>query len=89
MDGKPTSLDDLFAIWSDGRSSKPDVAPEKMSDGTLKFRGLSPGKNSVILAKLDGERVTHFSKITDFELKVGEAKSIDVPLEPSVKCAEK
>jgi hypothetical protein len=84
VDGKPASLDDLYAIWSGGRSYNPGTAPEKTSEGTLRFRGISPGKNSLLLAKLDGERVTAFSKITDFELKLGEQKTFDVPLEPSI-----
>ena len=35
--------------------------------------------------KLDGERATHFSKITDFELKTGEPKQLEVALEPSLQ----
>ena len=85
VDGKVTALDDLYAVWSDGRSYKPHESPEKTSDGNLKFRGLAPGKNSVLLVKMDGEHATYFSKITDFELKVGGAKTLDVPLEPAVK----
>jgi hypothetical protein len=43
------------------------------------------GKNSVLLVKLDGERATYFSKITDLELKPGERKRIDVSLQPSLR----
>ncbi|HEX3599760.1 MAG TPA: hypothetical protein VHU84_06425, partial [Lacipirellulaceae bacterium] len=84
LDGKPASLDDLYPRWSDGRSSEPEAALERTSGGTLRFRGMPLGNNSILLVKLDGERATHFSKITDFELNAGGPKTLDVPLEPSV-----
>ena len=46
---------------------------------------MPPGKNSVLVVKLDGQRATHFSKIVDFELTAGEPKTIDVPLRPSLR----
>jgi hypothetical protein len=89
LDGKPTALDDLYAIWSSGRSLQPQAGPEMTRDGTLRLRGLAPGKNSVLLVKMVGERPTNFSKITDFELKAGEPKTIDVQLEPRIKMSGK
>ncbi len=85
VDGKPASLDNLFVIWSDGRSWLRGSEPEKTADGKLKFPGIGPGKNSVLLAKLDGDRITHFSKITDFELKAASRKSLRWRLEPSLQ----
>jgi hypothetical protein len=84
-DGKPADLDNLYAIWSDGRSWQKDVTPEKTADGTLRIPAMPPGKNSVLLVRLDGERATHFSKITDFELVIGEPKTIDIQLRPSLR----
>jgi hypothetical protein len=85
IDGKPAELSNLFASWSDGRSWTPGVSPEKTPEGTLRIPAMPPGKNSVMLVNLDGDRATHFSKIFDFELKPGEPKTIDVPLRPSLR----
>ena len=85
LDNKPADLEDLFALWSDGRSWRPGAAAEKLPDGTLRIPAMPPGKNSVLLVKLAGERATHFSKITDLDLKEGERKKIDVPLLPSAQ----
>ncbi len=85
LDDKPADLKDLFALWSDGRSWQPGAAAEKLPDGALRIPAMPPGKNSILLIKLDGERATHFSKITDLELKEGERKKIDVPLLPSAR----
>ena len=46
---------------------------------------MSPGENSILLVKLDGDRATHFSKITELTLTAGEQQKIDVPLIPSVR----
>jgi hypothetical protein len=85
IDGQPADLNDLFAIWSDGRSWQPEASPEKTPDGSLRIPAMPPGKNSVMLVRLDGDRATHFSKIIDFELTPGEPKKIDVPLRPSLR----
>ena len=85
IDGKPTTLDDVFLLWSDGRSWRKGVALEKTASGTLQIPAMSPGKNSVLVVKLDGQRATHFSKIVDFELIAGKPKTIDVPLRPSMQ----
>ena len=84
LNGKPADLDNLYVQWSDGRTWKNGAAPEKLADGSLRIPAMPPGKNSVLLAKLAGDRVTHFSAITDVELAAGEHKRIDVPLRPSV-----
>lgn len=84
LDGEAVSLDNLFALWSDGRSWQPGSAPQKSADGALRIPAMPPGENSVLLVKLDGERATHFSKITDFKLALGEPKKIDATLRPGV-----
>lgn len=83
LDGKPTSLENVYALWSDGRSWQPNAGPTKTAENTLRFAAMAPGKNSVLLVKLAGERATHFSKLTDFELKAGEPQKIDIELRPS------
>ena len=89
LDHELVSLDNLFALWSDGRSWQPGSAPQKSADGTLRIAAMPPGENSVLLVKLDGERATHFSKITDFKLALGEPKRIDLTLQPGVARARR
>jgi len=85
IDGKAISLDGVFLLWSDGRFWRKGAAPEKSAGGSLRISAMPPGKNSVLVVKIDGERATHFSKIVDFELWAGEPKKIDVPLRPSLR----
>lgn len=85
LDGAPADLTNLFVLSSDGRSWRPGANPEKLADGTLRISAMPPGNNSVLLVRLDGERATHFSKITDFELMTGEPKKVDVPLNPALR----
>ena len=85
IDNKPADLANIYAIWSDGRSWKPGAAPEKTAEGALRIPALPPGKNSVLLVKLDGDRATHFSKLTDVDLKPGEPVSMDVELRTALR----
>ena len=85
IDGRPAALDGLFALWSDGRSWEPDTAPEKTADGILRFPPMAPGSNSLLVVKLEGDRATHFSKLTDLELIAGEPQTIELPLRPAVR----
>ncbi len=85
LDGESANLDNVFVLWSDGRSSQPGSTPQKLADGALRIPAMPPGENSVLLVKLDGERATHFSKITDFKLVPGEPKRLDVSLLPGVR----
>jgi hypothetical protein len=84
IDGSPT-VEDVFALWSDGRSWKPGATPEKLDDQSLRVPAMPPGENSVLLVKLDGDRATHFSKIHDFKLTAGVPTTLDVVLNPSVR----
>ena len=85
IDGKPVDLADVFAVWSDGRSWKPETPLQRTADGILRIPAMRPSKNSVLLVKLDGDRATHFSQITDVELKVGESQRIDLPMRSSLR----
>lgn len=85
IDGATADLDNIFAFWSDGRSWQPGAAPTKRADGVLRIPAMPPGKNTVLLIKLAGERASHFSTITDVDLVPGETPRIDVPLRPSLR----
>jgi len=85
FEGDAKSDGELFALWSDGRSWRPGSEPKKLPDGGLEIPAMPPGKNSLMLIKLDDQRATHFSKIIDFELTAGEPKQIDVQLRPSMR----
>ena len=83
LDGVPADLDQIFALWSDGRSWQSGAAAERLPDNALRISALPPGENSVLLVKLDGDRATHFSEISDVKLAEGEPKRIDVSMRPS------
>ena len=85
INGATADHDSLFVFWSDGRSWQPDAKPEKEANGILRIPAMPPGRNSVLLAKLDGDRATHFSDIVDLELTAGPSPRIDVPLRPALR----
>jgi len=85
VDGSPASLEGLHALWSDGRGWLPGAEPVKTPEGTLRFPGMSPGKNSLLLVRVDGPRASAFSRIVRFDLTDGEPKTLDVALEPCVR----
>ena len=85
IDGKPTTLDDVFVLWSDGRSWRNGAALERLASGSFRIAAMPPGKNSVLVVKLDGQWATHFSEIVDFELTAGKPKMLDVPFQPSLR----
>lgn len=85
LDGEPAILDDVFALWSDGRSWQPGMSPEKLANGSLRIPAMLPGENSVLLVRLDGHRATHFSKIHDVKIAEGERNRFEVSLHPSVR----
>ena len=85
IDGEPAELDDLHAIWSDGRSWQPGSHAERLSNGRLRIPAMPPGENSILLVRIDGDQSTHFSKVIDFELVVGETKQLEIQLKPAVQ----
>lgn len=68
-DGNPAKLEGLYAMWSDGRSWVPGIAPKITDGGALRIPPMPAGKGQLLLARLDGERVTHFSPVVDLELQ--------------------
>ena len=85
IEGEKVDLDQIFALWSDGRTWDPGYAPEKTPDGTLKFAAMQPGENSLLLVRLDGDRATHFSRIVDFPTEAGQTRKFNVHLKPAVR----
>jgi hypothetical protein len=84
IEGSATT-DEIFALWSDGRSWLPGAAPEKVDDNTLRIPTLPAGDNSVLLVKLDGDRATHFSKIVDFDVHLDDPPTLEVTIKPSTQ----
>lgn len=82
INGTAAKVDDIFAVWSDGRSYEPGAIEREPGDWLLRFPAMRQGANSLMLIKLKENRVTHFSKLTEFELSEGEPLSLDMPLEP-------
>jgi len=85
IEGEKVDLDQIYAVWSDGRSWRPGVAPEKRENGSLRLPALPPGRNSLLLAKVVGDRATHFSRIVDFQVLPVAVQEIDVTLRPAVR----
>jgi len=83
--GQPASSGNVKALWSDGRSWKPEVSPTVTKDGALRIPAMPAGMGQLLLARLDGERVTHFSSIVDLELKAGDTLRERVELRPAVR----
>ncbi|TWT56296.1 hypothetical protein CA85_42970 [Allorhodopirellula solitaria] len=64
IDGKPADTSNLYAFWSDGRSGRGHTMAR--TETSLRLPPVRPGSHSVLVAKMDGDRVTHFSRIVDF-----------------------
>ena len=81
--GRAADTEDLFAFWSDGRSWRSRDSVERTARSTLRLPPLKPGSHSVLVARLDGDRVTHFSEILDFDVSLNDGLLLDVALEPA------
>jgi len=79
IDGKATDTSDLYAYWSDARSWRSAHLMER-TESSLRIPPVKPGNHSVLVAKMKGERVTHFSRIVRFEVPHDETLVLDVPL---------
>lgn len=88
INGARPNLAEIFVLWSDGRSWQPGVKPQQLPDGVLGIPSMPPGKNSLLVAQLSGDRATHSSGIVDFELD-GDPRVIDVELEPCARLVGK
>ncbi|NOY29640.1 MAG: M56 family metallopeptidase [Planctomycetes bacterium] len=83
IDGKPTSLDGIYSMWSDGRSWLPGMKLGRPAEGVLRIPAMKPGTAEVRLVRMEREKATHFSEILTIDLKPEEAASIDAPLRPA------
>lgn len=87
--GQPAPPEGLYAMCSDGRVWTPGVWPTITADGALRLPALPASKGQVIVVRLDGERATHFSRITDLELNEGETLRERFELRPAVRITGK
>jgi hypothetical protein len=85
IDGELANSADLYVLWSDERSWQLAGGAERTSDGTLRLPPLKPGNNSFLMARLDGDRVTHFSHLTDLTISSRDDQVVDVPLLPALR----
>jgi hypothetical protein len=83
-DGKPAPRAGLYAIWNDGRSWRPGIAPTVTDDGALRIPPMPAGNGQVLLIRMEGKRATHFSPIVEMELENGATVRERVELLPAV-----
>jgi hypothetical protein len=79
IDGKATDTSYLYAYWSDIRAWTPGYTVERTAS-SLRLPPVKPGSHSVLVAKMNGDRVTHFSRIVDFEVPRDGKLVMDIPL---------
>lgn len=84
---KGDDIDRIHAVWSDGRCWTPGgiLKRSKGEQPALRIPAMAPGRNSILFVRVEGERVTHFSRIDDFELKAGVIHSREVNLTPALR----
>jgi len=85
FDDPTTDASNLFFLWSDGRSYQEGIHPVKLPNGDFQIPAMPPGDNSVMAVKLDGERASHFSAITEFHLAEDEEPRVEVELKRGVR----
>jgi len=85
QNGKPAPLEGLYALWSDGRSWQSGAKLSTTADGALRIPPMPAGKGQVLIARLDGEHVTHFSSIIQLELENGQTQHRRVELQPAAR----
>ncbi|MEX2171354.1 MAG: Ig-like domain-containing protein [Pirellulales bacterium] len=84
-EGKPAKLEGLYVKWSDGRSWVAGIGPKITDDVALRIPPMPAGKGKLLMARLDGERVTHFSPVVDLELQTDTTVRERVELSPAVR----
>ena len=82
--GLTTGPENVFMFWSDDSSWHTDEAIQALTQ-TLRLPPLKPGSHSVLAAKLEGERVTHFSGIVDFQVPTTDEVTVDLALQPAAR----
>jgi len=68
LDGKPINDKNIRAMWSGGRNFYGGTDITVHDDGTLRIPPLTEGPGQFILLRLDGTKVTHFSKINKVDV---------------------
>ncbi len=72
--GKSVPLEDIYAMWSGGRSWKKGYRPAVTATGALRIPPLAQGNAQLLLVRLQDEVATHFSSIVDFDLAEQDAE---------------
>jgi hypothetical protein len=85
QDGRPADLENLYVLWSDGRSWKPAVVPQVISSRKLRIPPLPAGQGSLLLVRLVDGHATHFSRIDTFTGQAGETLDLHLELAPAVR----
>ncbi|EMI18635.1 signal peptide protein [Rhodopirellula maiorica SM1] len=81
IDSEIADTSKLFAYGSDGRSWMPSDAIER-TETSLRLPPIKPGGHSVLVARMEGDRITHFSEILDFDVPQRDTFAVEVPLSP-------
>ena len=84
IDGQPADPKLIVANWSDSRSWKDPGVMEVVDSKTLKFPSIEIGDASVLLMRVDDDRITHSSRIVDVILNADQRNEITVDLKPIV-----
>ena len=80
-------VDKIHVVCSDERCWTPGFAPrrKKGKNASLTVPAMAPGRNSVLLVRMEGDRATHFSRIVDFDVQPGGVLSMEVALERALR----
>ncbi len=89
IDGKPVGTENLFVLSSDERIWKGGDGVKPLEGGLIQIPPISLGPYSFLVVRLDGNRATHFSALTDLEVTPSIKSVIDVPLFQSQTIAGK
>lgn len=82
--GEPAGLDELFALWSDGRFWRKSASVERTERGGLELPAMKAGPGEVMLVRLNGERATAFSPRLKLDLKPGQEVTQEIALDAAV-----
>ncbi len=86
IDGQRVASDDIYAMWTGGRSCRNGNALKLTEDGTFRIPPMAKGPGQFMFIRLDDETPTHFSHIENVEIDGSEAViKQEVELLPGVR----
>jgi hypothetical protein len=68
IDGQRVAGDEIYAMWTGGRSWRNGNALKLTEDGTFRIPPMAKGPGQFMFIRLDDETPTHFSPIEDVEI---------------------